>query len=190
MTTDQLYAELNYVDHSRANRLKYANLILEQPELIPELLSIVFKVDDKTSCKAAWILEFVCSENLEAFIPYLELFTENIYRVHLDSAVRPVAKICEYLTKAYYSKTEETVLKVLSDSHKDLIITACFDWMISDEKVATKAYSMNTLYLFGQDFDWIHPELTLILERDFHRQSAGFKARARQILTKIKKEYE
>lgn len=187
MTTDQLYAELNYVDHSRASRLKYANLILAQPELIPELLNILFMVDDKTSCRAAWILEFMCGKNLEAIIPHLDQFTENIHHVHLDSAIRPVAKICEYLTKAYYSKNQNNLQSAFTSTHKEKIIEACFDWMINDQKIAPKAYSMNTLYLLGQDFNWIHPELALILERDFQMQSSGFKARARQILKKIKK---
>ena len=39
----------------------------------------------------------------------------------------------------------------------------------------------------GNDHDWVHPELEQILERDFYSQSAGFKARARHILRKIKK---
>ena len=58
--------------------------------------------------------------------------------------------------------------------------------MINDEKVAPKAYSMISLYLLGTEFDWVHPELITILERDFHTQSAAFKARARHILKKIK----
>ena len=58
--------------------------------------------------------------------------------------------------------------------------------MISDEKIAPKAYSMNSLYLLGIEYDWIHPELAMILERDFQMQSSGFKARARHILKKIK----
>ena len=45
---------------------------------------------------------------------------------------------------------------------------------------------MTTLYLFGKEFDWIHPELAIILERDFYNESAAFKARARHILKKIK----
>lgn len=58
--------------------------------------------------------------------------------------------------------------------------------MINDEKIAPKAYSMNSLYLLGQDYDWIHPELVLILERDFQMQTSGFKARAKHIIRKIK----
>ncbi|MGB1309457.1 MAG: adenylosuccinate lyase [Oceanihabitans sp.] len=187
MTTSQLYQELNYVNHSREKRLFYANLVLDKPKLIPKLLEILFLVDDKISPRAAWVLEFLCKENLEAFLPYLDAFTKNMHRIHLDSAVRPVAKICEYLVKAYYSKSENSVQKALLPKHREKIIAVCFDYMINDEKIAPKAYAMHTLYLLGKENSWIHPELVLILERDFKMQSSGFKARARHIIKKIKK---
>ncbi|WP_298903406.1 adenylosuccinate lyase [uncultured Psychroserpens sp.] len=187
MTTDQLYQELNYVNHSREKRLYYANLVINNPDLIPKLLNILFMVDDKISCRAAWVFEFMCGERLEASLPYLDEFTENIHKVHLDSAVRPVAKVCEYLVTAYYSKHDNKIKTALTPKHKEKIIEACFDWMINDEKIAPKAYAMNSLYLLGQDEDWIHPELVMILERDYQMQSSGFKARARHILKKVKK---
>ena len=186
MTKDQLYSELNYVNHSREKRLYYANLVLDNPELIEPLLEILFEVDNKISCRAAWVFEFMCGEQLEAIIPYLEKFTQNISRVHLDPAVRPVAKVCEYLIKAYYSKNDNQIKSALTETHKEKIVEACFDWMFNYEKIAPKAYAMNSLFLLGKDYDWIHPELALILERDFQMQSSGFKARARHILKKIK----
>ena len=186
LTTEQLYNELNYVNHSREKRRYYANLVISQPHLIPELLDILFKVDDKISCRAAWVFEFMCGEKLEAIIPHLDRFTENINTVHLDSAVRPVAKVCEYLVTAYYSKADNAIKTALNSTHKEKIIESCFDWMINDEKIAPKAYSMNVLYLLGKDTDWVHPELVMILERDYQIQSSGFKARARHILKKIK----
>ncbi len=186
MTTEQLYSELNYVNHSREKRLFYANLVIENPELIPKLLDILFQVDDKISCRAAWVLEFMCHENLDYLIPHLNIFTEKMHSVHLDPAVRPIAKICEYLAKAYYSKTDNSIKQNLKTMHQERIIEVCFDYMIRDEKIAPKAYSMNTLYLFGTNYNWIHPELVLILERDYQMQSSGFKARANHILKKIK----
>lgn len=186
MTTEALYQELNYVNHSREKRLFYANLVIDNPDLVPKLLDILFMVDDKISCRAAWVFEFMCGAQLEASIPYLDRFTENIHKVHLDSAVRPVAKVCEYLITAYYSKSDTKIKTALSRTHQERIVEACFDWMINDEKIAPKAYAMNSLYLLGQDIDWIHPELVMILERDYQMQSSGFKARARHILRKIK----
>ncbi|ALJ06867.1 adenylosuccinate lyase [Pseudalgibacter alginicilyticus] len=187
MTTDQLYNELNYVNHSREKRLKYATLIIENPRLTRKLLDILFKVDDKISPRAAWILEFTCSANIEIIIPHLDVFTEQFHKVHLDSAIRPVAKICELITKSYYSNNNTFIKTALKPHHKERIIETCFDYMINDEKVAAKAYSMTTLFLLGNDYDWVHPELKLILERDYQTQSAAFKARAKHILKKMNK---
>lgn len=186
MTTETLYKELNFVNHSREKRLLYAEMLISNESLVPKTLEILFRVNDPISARAAWILEFMCGEKLEALLPYLDTFTLNMHKVHLDSAVRPVAKICEYLAKAYYSKEKNEVQKKLSQKYIERIVETCFDYMINDEKIAPKAYSMNTLFLFGKDIEWIHPELALILERDYQMQSSGFKARARHILKKIK----
>ncbi|WP_298345191.1 adenylosuccinate lyase [uncultured Algibacter sp.] len=187
MTTKQLYTELNYVNHSREKRLFYAQMMQKHPELVPNLLDILFRVDDKISPRAAWVFEFMCSANINAVIPYLDLFTKNMHKVHLDSAVRPVAKICELITMAYSNKEENKIKTALTKTHKERIIENCFDYMINDEKVAPKAYSMTTLFFLGKEYDWVYPELTRILEDDFSKQSAAFKARARHILKKIKK---
>ena len=152
MTTAQLYDRLNYVDSSRKNRLEHAHLVIKDPELIPKLIEILFMVDDKISCKAAWILEFICTEDLKSLIPYLDIFTDNLSKVHLDSAIRPVAKICEMLAKAFYSKENNSVKSALQYKHKEKIIETCFDIMITDEKIAPKAYAMNTLYFFWKRF--------------------------------------
>jgi hypothetical protein len=160
----------------------------DNPNLVPKLLSILFKVDDKISPRAAWVFEFMCNEDINTIIPYLDRFTSNMHKVYMDSAVRPVAKICEFLAKAYTAKTDNKIKHALSKTHKERIIETCFDYMINDEKIAPKAYSMNTLFLLGKEYNWVHPELALILERDFQMQSSGFKARARHILEKIKKD--
>ncbi|WP_338730954.1 hypothetical protein R3L15_07760 [Mangrovimonas cancribranchiae] len=121
MTTKQLYEELNYVNHSREKRLQYANLLLNNTYLVPKTLDILFMTDDKISCRAAWILEFMCGEQLDAIIPHLDYFTKNMKYVHFDSAVRPVAKICEYLAKAYYAKTDNAIKQTLTPPIKNVL---------------------------------------------------------------------
>lgn len=87
--------------------------------------------------------------------------------------------------KSITIKKKSDIIKHLTKKHKEKITEVCFDWMISEEKVTVKAYSMNSLYFLGTEFDWIHPELKTIIERDYSSQSAGFKARSRHILIKI-----
>ena len=64
MTTEQLYNELNYVNHSREKRTYYANLVIGNPDLVSKLLEILFKVNDKISPRAAWVFEFMCTDNI------------------------------------------------------------------------------------------------------------------------------
>jgi hypothetical protein len=185
LTKDQLYNELNYVNATRESRAKYANIVLADSELVNPLIEILFMVNDKISTRAAWILEFACKENINLILPHLDYFIANLLKLKLDSAIRPCAKIIEIIIELYYKKHDPRILECLNKEHKEQIIAVSFDWMINDKKVAVKAYSMATLYFLGTEFDWIHKELKLILQRDYSHQSAGFKARAKYVLKKL-----
>lgn len=187
MNSEELYESLNYVDHSREKRKEMAQLIVNNPQLVAPLLDVAFTVNDPVSSRACWVLEFTAKEKLSYLFNHLDYFTSKIKEVHLDSSVRPIAKICEYLTISYFIETENDTQNILTENHLERITTACFDWLIGDHKVAAKAYSMTCLLLLGEKFDWIHPELKLILEQNYTNGSAAYKARARMTLAKIKK---
>ncbi|MFC4097064.1 adenylosuccinate lyase [Euzebyella saccharophila] len=186
MTKEALYDSLNYVNHSREKRSEMAQLILQNPNLVRPLLQIAFDVDDPISNRACWVMEFTAKEHLDYLLPHINMFIKNIHRVHQDSAVRPIAKICEFLTLAYFSKTSNPVQQTLNTSHLEKIASSCFDWLIGDHKVAAQAYSMTCLLLLGRKFDWINPELKMVLEQNYPSGSAAYKARARHTLAKLK----
>jgi len=187
MNKQQLYEALNYVNHSREKRREMAILVSKNPQLVEPLLEVAFDGIDPISSKACWIVEFTAKENLPYLFPYLGRFTSAIGFLRLDSSIRPMAKICEYLIVAYFRKTENAVQKALKENHLEEITVACFDWLIGNHKVAAKAYSMTCLLLLGRKYDWIHPELTMILEQNYSKESAAYKARARMTLEKIRK---
>ncbi|MDY8138905.1 adenylosuccinate lyase [Aquimarina sp. 2201CG5-10] len=177
---------LDTIDHSREKRGYFANLVLQHPELLPELLDICSRVDDEISCRASWGLEFLCKHRLDTILPYLDRLLNIMPSVYKHPAVRPMAKICEYLIVAYYKKRNSQVQKLLSVQHREQITEICFDWLITDQKVAPKAYSMTSLYLLGTEFDWVHPELKITLEKGYNAGSAAYKARSRMVLQKIR----
>lgn len=176
---------LTTVNHSREKRSSFANLILDNPALLPELLAICAKVDDDISCRASWGLEFLCKSNLEAIIPYLDELMVITSKVYKHPAVRPMAKIFEYLIIAYYQKKVPVIKKSLTTAHREKITEICFDWLITDQKVAAKAYSMTSLYLLGTEFEWVHPELKITLENNYNTGSAAYKARSRMVLKRL-----
>lgn len=182
----QLYDKLQYVSSLREHRSKLSNEILANKTLYPELIEVCFLVDDKVSIKAMWILEFISNDKLEWLLPYIDKFIINLDKVKFDSAKRPMAKICEVICSSYFGKTPSIIKEKLNDNHLQKIAEACFDWLINDEKVAVKAYSMSSLFLLGQKLEWVHPELKQILEQGFSEHTAAYKARARHILNKLK----
>lgn len=171
----------------RVNRERVAHLVIENKALMPSLIHVVFETENKLSIKAAWTLEIVCEKKLEYLIPYLDEFTEKIGHLVFDSAVRPASKICNFLAIAYNSKKENSVKNCLTKTNIDNIIEAGFDWMISNHKVATKAYAMNALYIFGKNYNWVHKELALILQANIPKESAAYKARGKITLDLINK---
>ncbi len=177
--------EIQRINHSREQRTYFSNLIIKNPLLLPQLLDICTLVDEELSYRAAWGLEFLCKRQLSSILPYLDHFTALIPVVYQHPAVRPMAKICEYLAIGYYKDKQKDVVQQLTHRHRKKITETCFDWMISDQKVAVKAYAMTSLYLLGTEFDWVHAELKITLENNYPSSSAAYKARARMILKKI-----
>lgn len=185
LNREELIKRLNYTKAYRKTRLEVADWVLAHPELFPDLLQQCYNQESDMSYKASWILEFVCKARLELLYPELDLFCANLKTISKDQAKRPFAKICEILCLEYYKKQNPKSQKVVTNAHKELITEACFDWLINNEKVACKAYSIQALYLLGTEFDWIHPELKIILRQGYNSHSAAFKARARQFLQKL-----
>jgi hypothetical protein len=182
MIVTEFQKKLDYVTGHRTNRQKYADEVLHNPELFPELIRLCFQVSDKNASKAFWILEFVCYQKLEWLSAHLDFFCSNLKNLKEESAIRPAAKICQLLVNSHFKKKEMP----LSEKHLEEIIENSFDWLINDIKVAPKAYSMRTLYLLGQYHDWIHPELKTIITKDFSNHTAAYKAVAKEVLKKIK----
>lgn len=187
MTLEALYHSLDYVNHSREKRAQMATMVQRNPILLEPLLQICFMTNDPISIKAAWILEYTCKHQLSYLFPYLDRFAMNLNTLTLESAIRPFSKICELLLLSYYKDKNTQTIEIMAPMHKEKITEAAFDWLIGPYPVAPKAHSMTCLYLLGTEFTWIHPELKVLLEQNYLKGSAAYKARARMVLEQLGK---
>ena len=174
---------LSQINHSQAVRENIAQHLVEHPHEIQEYLDIINSKAEKEYFKAAWALEFVARIDIRVLLPYLDKILELAKNETADQAIRPFAKIIETIVLLNYSDSEDA--NFLSTSQKELMAEQCFDWLITKQKVAAKAYGMTSLYELGKDFDWIHPELKTHIEAHFAESSAAFKARGRHILKRL-----
>ena len=176
---DQAFYKI--ISESTAHRISrefIRDYVFENPEKLQYLMEIGLNEKDKIHIKACWSLELIFEIKSELILPYINEFIEKIGQYKNHSAIRPVSKICLFLSK---SKTIK-----LTENQETKIIETCLDWLIQDEKVAAKAYSMITLYNFGKKYSWINEELKTILSQDFFKHSPAYKAAAKDILRKLK----
>lgn len=160
-----------------------SGIVLNDKSMLSDLLDIAFNVKDKNHHKACWVLELVCEAKIKWLAPHLDAFCESLPKYTNESALRPISKICQFAME--YEQNHPGFLTIL---HKEQITETCFDRLINTEtKVATKAYSMRTLFLLGKKEDWIYPELSRILSEDSAKHTAAYKAAAKDILRRINK---
>ena len=107
-------------------------------------------------------------------------FIKNIKILNDHQANRPFSKIVFWLVQACYKRSI-----LLSRQEKEALTEVCFDWLITNQKVACEVFAMQSLLLLGKEFNWIHPELKIILEQNIPNKSVGYKSRALKILTKL-----
>ncbi|WP_420593296.1 adenylosuccinate lyase [Robiginitalea biformata] len=183
---NQLLQRLDYVDATRKERLAMAAEILGTPHWLPDLIAICLNRHDAIGSRACWVLEFVFKKDPARLFPYLGVFIDGLSRLQEESSIRPMAKICELLAGSYY-KPGKGAKPPLESRHRERMAEVCFDWLIGPHKVAPKAYCMQTLYLLGEEFPWIRPELREVLKLNYAKGSAAYQARARHVLKLLKK---
>ncbi|MCF6348290.1 MAG: hypothetical protein L3J20_08325 [Flavobacteriaceae bacterium] len=188
-TKYSLLKELNAIqDAGRENRVKVTKKVLKDQELFKSLIEIAFEQGNGLSVKAIWILELVCEKRLDWLAFDLAYFIENISNVKEESAVRSIAKICNLVAQDYNSKFDSPIRLTITRDQVSQMIETCFEWLLSDYKVATKAHAMESLYFLGIKTGWIHYELKMIIEKNLPLESPGYATRAKKVLESMSKD--
>lgn len=188
MLPKDLEEKLREVDSSQVKRQQMVSWILRnKPHYVRETLQWSFNEESEFLIKSCWILEDVCERRPEAFFKYMYLFFQQLPNIKNDSALRSCASICKMLCYNHYMLKYTYFRDILSKEQREIMTACCFDWLITDQKVACQASAMDCLYYLGWDKmgAWIYPELIAILNRDSPSKSAGYQARARKVLKRI-----
>ena len=186
MNKSDLTAKIRSIPNAkRIYRDEVAYFVIANIETFSFLVALTFENQKKVAIKSSWVLELVCLQNINYMAADLDYFVENIDKPSNESILRPLAKICFLLTKAYYAKSDNMIKSRLTEDQKNKIIETNFDWLIDKHKVANQAFAMDTLFLFGKEYEWIRLELRLVLEKHILNGSPGYQVRANRILKKL-----
>lgn len=174
------------IENSTAHRPIRDILCLEalsNNENFSVLVITALNTNDSNHYKACWILELVLEKNLDLLLPYLDSFCSNAGLYKHQGAIRSVSKIALFIANRHH-KTLKTG-GIISPEQINMLIDSCFDWLIGDAKVASKAYAMRALLLLGKYAEWVYPELKQILTEDYIKYSSAYQAAARDVLKKL-----
>jgi len=170
---------------ARENRLKAADWFLAHPENFKDLLLLTFDTDYRLHYKAAWVTEFVVLSQPELLQNDVNFFIYSLPKIKNDSAARPLAKVCAFISKQIISRKPNTFQQKITKDEINKLISVAFDWLIGDFRVATQVHAMQIIFELGQLPDteaWVRRELKQILIDQIPQQTSGYRSRAGKIL--------
>lgn len=185
MTEKELHIALTSGRLSKSDVGVLVEKLLPQPELAPILFKQVLLEDKEGTFNASWTFDNLLRKRLDYLLPIFGTFVEHLPQLKTESCIRPLAHVCEMLCLAYFKKKDPVFVNHISDDQLELIMTSCFDWLISPMNMAPKVFSMTCLYYLGLKFSWVHPELKQVLLDTYPTGSTGYQNRAKKTLDKL-----
>ncbi len=157
---------------------------MQNLNLLPVLIAFSFDVNDKSHHRAAAKLDIVFELQFGLIYQFKDLILNNLHILKNDSAIRSISRFIILLVQEN-SKKITTNSNFLSEIQIEKVTEVCFDWLISDYRVAVKQHAIYILFEIGKNQDWIYPELRIILEKDAFDSSPAYKSIAKRILKQI-----
>ncbi|RPG38306.1 hypothetical protein [Flagellimonas sp.] len=187
MTEEELHIRLNSGRISKPQ----IDVLVQQLDKEPQLAQILFKevlLEDKAGTfNASWTFDHLMRKKLTYLLPFFEDFVNGLSELKTESCIRPIAHVCEMVCEAYFKKKDPVFTQNITDDQLEKIMTSSFDWLIGPMNMAPKVFSMTSLYYLGLKFNWVHPELKLVLEDSYATGSTGYQNRAKKTLDKLAK---
>ena len=181
MTKAQWADKVALISARLEERKALGNEILKNPECVSYSLELIKQQDSLLATNASYGLDIELRKRIELLQPDLSLFLEVLDLNKIETVSRILAKICELLTAASIKK--KTI--VLNASEQQQIIARCFDWLITNEKVAVKVFAMQSIYNLKDTKPWIQDELKAQLTLQYDSSTAAFKSRASKLLADL-----
>lgn len=157
----------DYKDHV----LFIAKTVNGDKELFAELMTLFFSKDIRTCQRSSWVVAHCVDRNPSLAKPYLSKIVKNLYNDVSDATKRNSVRILQFaeIPKKLWGET----------------IEICFRYLMGNEAIAIKVFSMTVLYNLSLKIPEISIELKVVIEDQLPYGSAGFQNRGKKILAKL-----
>ena len=153
-------------------KFKLAKFVVENPKSIPFLWSLIEAETHPNRGRAAWVFEYICTNNEELFSLYIERIAALFPIVTNESVLRILAKLL--------------ILKPIPEKEEGNVLNAAFDRLTNKAlPIAVRVNCMQIVYNLTEKYPELQNELRGIIENEIESGKPAFKSRGRKILAKL-----
>ena len=137
------------------------NLIkeIESESDIELIYSLSKNENNKIAFHSAWLLEKLCTKNLEFSVHFLSDLLNDFDKISNHSTLRSFSKIIAMLLNNK-AKLSGEISKIIDSCNKEKIIETCFSFIINKKTpISLNQWLVNILLYYSQEQDWIKEEL-------------------------------
>ena len=178
------------------SRLNFAMRKVEVIQLAESFIQLQVKPDElielalqpsRVGFRAAWVLENVLLQNMQALDYYLLEIAHRLPLVKTDSVKRHFAKILAVgLNRIVSHKAAKVFIKAFWSANHESLQEFCFNGFIDEKsKSALRVHCLEILYLLSTREKWIAEELPAIIENQLAYCAPSLRARGKDILGKL-----
>ena len=167
--------ELIMQEYSKVHANLVAEYILSKPELMPELLDIIYLFDDPVSKRASWSLKILSEKDSSIIDPYVDLMVDMLPKTN-DIPILKLVLATLRMTHIPENKQGE-LLQFTSEVLTD-----------SGSSIASLIYSIDIFYKLSVKEPDLLNELRIMLEQLIPNGSPGVKNKCHKLIRKINKQ--
>ncbi len=161
-------------EHSKRQATRIAEWVGSDRKRFKQLMGLFLKGEYRVTQRSAWIVN-ICAEKHPVLIrPYIGKMIRRMQQPDVHDAVRRnVIRILQFVE----------IPRALLGT----VATVCFNYLASPEQpIAVKVFSMTVLGNIARKEPDLKRELLLVIDQQLQYAGAGFRSRAKRVMTMIK----
>jgi hypothetical protein len=161
-------------EHSKAQALKIAAYACNSSENFKELMNCFTDNEYRVAQRAAWSVSWASLKQPKLIEPHIktlvaQLSKKNVHNAVIRNSLRVLQNI--NIPKKFHGE----------------VMNSCFNFIEEPTApVAFKSFALKTLGNLAKIYPEIKNELRIIIEERYDTETAGFRAKAKHVLKKIK----
>ena len=167
---DKILTQENFTEK---DGVRLARSLYKQPASVDLVIDEFLSEDLRLRQRISWVLMAFPSLDQFCLAPHIERLISILFNTNEDSLKRNILRLLQIqpIPKAYHGKLIDFCFKILEDKK---------------EAVAIQVFAMTVVSNLAKPYPELLNELALLLEANYEYGTAGYKSRARKIISEIK----